>query len=129
MKYLFIYLIVTLFSCNGNSQVELKKNSFMGNWSFIIVNGYNCYTCPKIEFTNEDKGNLKLSETIKIEFIYKIMSDNKIEFTFSKGNKQSLFKQSEIFYYEIQKEGNFEYIDLLDANNKQIIHSLITSIK
>jgi hypothetical protein len=122
-----MYLIVTLFSCKGNSHDEQKKNSFTGDWSFLIVNGYNCYTCPKIEFTNNEKGNLKPSKTEKIDFSYKIMEDNKIEFMFSKGNKQSLFKQSEIFYYEIYKEGNFEYIDLLDANNKQIIHTLITS--
>lgn len=132
MKKIISFLIIAqFFICcwneKGNSIIE-KDNSVTGNWSFIIANGYNCYTCPKIEFGSNGKGNLILSSTKKIEFDYKLLPDNKIQFDFNKDEVQSFFKQSDVFYYENQTVDNDEYFDLLDIKDREIIHSLIRNV-
>lgn len=128
MKSLYIYLITILLSFSSGSCLTETDNPVTGNWSFLIANGYNCYTCPRIEFGNDGTGNLVMSSTNKIEFSYKLLSDNKIEFDFNKDKKQSLFKQSEVFYYEIHSADGFSYIDLLDVTDKEIIHTLVAPI-
>lgn len=129
MRQTFIYGIIILISFGSNFCSVDKNNPVVGNWSFLITNGFNCYSCPKIEFNNDGKGNFIRSSKEKIEFTYEILPSNKIKFIFEKKGYEGFFKQSEIFYYQISSVDNFKHIDLLDVNDKEIVHSLISKTK
>jgi hypothetical protein len=70
-----------------------------------------------------------VSSSNKIEFAYTILPEKKIRFDFSKDRKQSLFKLYDTFYYDIHTDNDFEYFDLSDISNKDLIHTLVKSRK
>lgn len=128
-KTLFLFLFTQIFIC---CRIE-KKNidtyeRLNGNWSFMLSQGYNCYVCPKIEFGENGFGNLILSEKRKVKFKYEILTDNRIKFDFDEKAAQSIFKQSEVFFYENQIKDNLQYIDLLDVKERELIHSLVREL-
>jgi hypothetical protein len=127
-KILFILIVAQLFiSCKNETKNILVDNDnlVIGNWDFLIENGYNCYKCHKIEFGINGTGKLIISSTEKIEFVYELFPNNKIKFDFIKEGVQNFFKQPEVFYYKSQTINDFEYFDLLDLKNREIIHSLV----
>ncbi|MBE9575149.1 hypothetical protein [Flavobacterium proteolyticum] len=127
-KILLILIFVQFFiSCKDeiNNIAIDNKNFITGNWDFLIENGFNCYKCHKIEFGINGTGNLIISSTEKIEFVYEVFPNNKIKFNFIKQGTQTFFKQSEVFYYKNQTINDFEYFDLLDLKSREIIHSLV----
>ncbi len=124
MKKILFLLNLLFLSCNS---IALKDNCFEGNWSFHIANGFNCYSCPKIEFDNNGKGNLTLISSEKINFTYELIQSNQIKIDFKNSELQSFFKPSEIFYYEIETVDNHQYFDLIDIKNQEMIHTFIRS--
>ena len=132
MKKILFVLIISqffIFCRDEKKNITIEKhNPFMGKWSFIIQNGYNCYKCNKIEFGKNGTGNLIISSAKEIKFTYKLLPENKIKFDFNKGETQSLFEQSEVFYYENGTVDNFEQIDLLRIEDKYNIHTFIRNL-
>ena len=129
MKKILLILIVAQFfiSCKDetNNLTIDNKNFIVGNWDFLIENGFNCYECNQIVFETNGTGNLIISSTEKIEFVYELFPNKKIKFDFIEKGTQTFFKESEMFYYKNQTINDFEYFDLLDLKNRAIIHSLI----
>ena len=128
-RTLLVLLFVQLFICCRNEKKKTDKNeSVKGSWSFLISNGYNCYVCPKIQFGDTGNGNLILSSKRNVKFIYELLPDNRIRIDFDGKESQTLFKQSEVFYYENQTKDDSEYFDLIDLKEREIIHSLIRKV-
>lgn len=128
---LFILIISQFFICNRNEKKNIvieKDNPFVGKWSFIIVSGYNCYMCPKIEFGKNDKGNF-INSRKEMEFNYELLPNDKIKIDFIKAKISNSFNQSEVFYYENGTVDDVEQIDLSNSKNGEIIHTLIRNVK
>lgn len=124
MRTLYIGIVIILLSM-GCVSSTFKEKKFVGKWSFLIANGYQCYMCPEIEFIVNGTGDIVPLSTKKVKFNFETLPNNKIEFVFMDTISQSFFKKSDIYYYKIQTVEDHQYFDLLDLKTKKVIHTLI----
>ena len=96
-KIIFCICILICVSCKSNkSNNNGFDNIILGEWVLIEVSGGLCNACPEVIFKEDDKALLINYSEQPVEFYYKLLSNNKMNFNF--GNNENYFDEEEFFY-------------------------------
>lgn len=96
---IFSICIIICISCRDSvSNKDNFKNQILGEWVLVEALGISFNVCPKLIFKNESNANIIKPSGEVVNFTYTLGSNNKINFSFKKGEE-----------YFIENEFNYEY--------------------